>query len=307
MLIFRHAKTARGKRVLDSREPQAVEFAKKAVFLRNSKVSPVISSVIADLYALKRPEATLLSKKNSIYPFDGTASEASLEFLMKKNDSALSILASHSKKRPNNMIITRTFDHHVLDMIELSVVDFKSIQDIKGPTCAVGLKPAFIFNGELFAQKPEYKLLQNVLLDFYAGHQVDNINLAGLESVVSVTALEDRVLFRVYRIFLKKSGTRTPKIELQLMGPSIDWKVGRVRQASPEMMKEALRKPKELTAKKEKNIEKTALGETLGRVHMGDQKLDTIQTRKMKALKKRRLDSGEAAATEEVSGDESDE
>lgn len=38
--------------------------------------------------------------------------------------------------------------------------------------------------------------------------------------------------------------------------------------------------------KTKKNISKNALGTTHGRVHMGNQKINTIQTRKMKGLKK---------------------
>lgn len=41
-----------------------------------------------------------------------------------------------------------------------------------------------------------------------------------------------------------------------------------------------------LQAKKKKNISEDPLGKTLGRVHMGAQKLKRIQTRKMKGLRK---------------------
>lgn len=51
-------------------------------------------------------------------------------------------------------------------------------------------------------------------------------------------------------------------------------------------MKEACRKPKELKLIKKKNISRDALGNTHGRIHLGKQKIDKIQTRKMKGLKK---------------------
>lgn len=230
----------------------------------------------------------MMHKKNTLHPFEGGENEASLEFFAHRNDAAFIVTASHSKKRPDNLVLTRMFDNHVFDMVELSIVGFQSIRSIAGPTCAVGMKPAFVFNGELFEQREDYKKLQNLLLDFFRGHVVESINLTGLESVISVTATPEKILFRVYRIFLKNSGTRTPLIELQLMGPSIDWVVGRTRFASSELMKQALKKPKELKPKKEKNISTTPLGETKGRVHVGQQKLDQIQVRKVKALKKTR-------------------
>lgn len=33
---------------------------------------------------------------------------------------------SNSKKRPNNLIIGRTFDKKILDMVELNLIEFKS-------------------------------------------------------------------------------------------------------------------------------------------------------------------------------------
>lgn len=46
------------------------------------------------------------------------------------------------------------------------------------------------------------------------------------------------------------------------------------------------RTPKEAKSKPKKNITKDKLGSTLVRVHMGKQNVTSIQTRKMKGLKK---------------------
>ena len=231
----------------------------------------------------------MMCRKNALHPFEGGENETTLEFMSQRNDAAFLLLATHSKKRPDNLVFIRTFDYHVLDMIELGITAFESIRSIGGPTCAVGLKPGFIFNGELFEQNPDYNLVQTMLLDFFRGQVVDEVNLGGLESVISVTAVEGgRILFRVYRVMLKKSGLRTPLIELKLMGPSIDFSIGRVRAAAPELVRQSLKKPKEVAPKKKKNITTTELGETMGRVHVGNQKIEEIQTRKLKALKKSR-------------------
>lgn len=53
-----------------------------------------------------------------------------------------------------------------------------------------------------------------------------------------------------------------------------------------DLMKEACRKPKELKPIKKKNISRDALGNTHGRIHLGKQDINKIQTRKMKGLKK---------------------
>ena len=52
-------------------------------------------------------------------------------------------------------------------------------------------------------------------------------------------AVEDKVLFRSYRIILKKSGTRIPRVELEEIGPSIDWVLRRSQLASDDLFKTA--------------------------------------------------------------------
>lgn len=41
------------------------------------------------------------------------------------------MVASHSKKRPNNLVMGRFFNYQILDMIELGVLDYKSIDSFK--------------------------------------------------------------------------------------------------------------------------------------------------------------------------------
>lgn len=87
-------------------------------------------------------------------------------------------------------------------------------------------------------------------------------------------------------MLLKKSGIRIPKIELEEIGPCMDLCVRRTKFASDDLFKQACKKPKELKVKKKKNISKDSLGTTFGNIHIGAQKLNLIQTRKMKGLKK---------------------
>lgn len=49
--------------------------------------------------------------------------------------------------------------------------------------------------------------------------QVNAIRLQGVEHVISLTVTDDNtVLFRSYKIHLKKSGLKTPRIELAEIG-----------------------------------------------------------------------------------------
>lgn len=69
-------------------------------------------------------------------------------------------------------------------------------------------------------------------------------------------------------------------------GPRVDFTLRRSKLPDEDLMKEACRKPKELKLTKKKNITSDGLGNTHGRIHMGKQNIDKIQTRKMKGLKK---------------------
>jgi ribosome production factor 2 len=90
---------------------------------------------------------------------------------------------------------------------------------------------------------------------------------------------------RVYLIRTKRSGQRLPRVEVEEMGPRMDFRMGRVRQPDEAMLKEAMKKSKVGVEKTKKNIEVSAMGDKLGRIHLGKQDLKELQTRKMKGLK----------------------
>lgn len=41
------------------------------------------------------------------------------------------MFGSHNKKRPNNLIAGRMYDFQVLDIFELGIEEFKSLEDFK--------------------------------------------------------------------------------------------------------------------------------------------------------------------------------
>ncbi|KAI9228350.1 MAG: Brix domain-containing protein [Piptocephalis tieghemiana] len=305
------AKNARSKRALDNRAPKVTENVKTAIFVRGTTTSQVVNTALSDLLALKKPFGIHFSKKNDIHPFDN---ETSLEFFSQKNDASLFLVGTHSKKRPNNLILARMFDHHLLDMIELGVERLVPMADFKTGKCAIGMRPCFLFNGELFDRREDYRNLKNMLVDFYRGEVVESVNLAGLEYVISVTAgplgpddSPGLIYFRVYTISLKKSGSRLPRVELEEMGPSMDLRVRRTRPANEDTLKLATRVPKEKLIKKRKNIHHDPMGDKYGRIHMESQDLSKLQTRKMRGL--RRADPADLPESgEDANGaDEDDE
>ena len=136
-------KTKRAERYLLKREPKVIENVKSAMFVKGPKTSEIINKVLHNLvhssvqlrflatnrllqYMLKKPEAIMLQKHNQKRPFE---EESEINFLSDKNDCSLFAYGTHSKKRPHNLILGRCFDHQVLDMIELGVTRFQSIDE----------------------------------------------------------------------------------------------------------------------------------------------------------------------------------
>uniref|UniRef100_A0A671K2X6 Ribosome production factor 2 homolog n=1 Tax=Sinocyclocheilus anshuiensis TaxID=1608454 RepID=A0A671K2X6_9TELE len=277
--------TRRSKRFLQSREPKLTEGQKSSMIIRGGNSSETVSQALKDVYALKKPNAVLYKRKNMVRPFDDSTA---LEFFSKKSDCSLFLFGSHNKKRPNNLIFGRMFDFHVLDMFELGIERFVSLRDVKTDTCPEGTKPLLVFAGELFETDREHQRLRNLLTDFFCGPRVSAVRLAGLEHVLHFTALEGKIYMRSYKVLLKKSGCRTPRIQLQDMGPSFDFVMRRNHMASDDLYKTAHRQPRGVKPKKKKNISHDAFGTRLGRLHMQKQDLDKLQTRKMKGLRKRR-------------------
>uniref|UniRef100_A0A8C0HHW9 Ribosome production factor 2 homolog n=1 Tax=Buteo japonicus TaxID=224669 RepID=A0A8C0HHW9_9AVES len=283
-------KTKRAKRFLEKREPKLKENTKNAMLIKGGNANLTVTEVLKDI-CLSGPVLFFFLifffpplRKNITRPFED---QTSLEFFSKKSDCSLFLFGSHNKKRPNNLIIGRMFDYHVLDMIELGIEKFVSLKDVKNSKCPEGTKPMLIFAGDMFDVNEEYRRLKSLLIDFFRGPSVPNIRLAGLEYVLHFTAVDGKIYMRSYKVLLKKSGCKIPRIELEEMGPSLDLVMRRTHLASDDLYKLSLKQPKALKPKKKKNISHDVFGTTYGRIHMQKQDLSKLQTRKMKGLKKR--------------------
>ncbi|XP_055606996.1 ribosome production factor 2 homolog [Uranotaenia lowii] len=276
--------TRRGKRVLDGREPKTIENPKKTLIMEGRKCSNEVRQALKDLHLFKKPLVSLMRRNNDVTMFEDATP---LEQLAKSNDCHLFIFGSSSKKRPNNLILGRIYDEQVLDMFELGIKQYKSLQEFKNEKISAFVKPVIIFNGYKWKLTEELRRLRSLLLDMFRIETIDSIRLQGLEHVLSFTITEDlTVMMRSYRMQLKKSGQRTPRIELTEMGPSMDLTIRRTKIASDDLYARSLKQPAILKVAKRKNISRDELGNVHGRVHVGKQKINDIQTRKMKGLRK---------------------
>ncbi|TGZ53486.1 ribosome production factor 2 homolog [Temnothorax longispinosus] len=275
--------THRGKKAILKKEPKLVENGKEALCLRGKHTSQIVTDFMKDLYDLKKPNAQMMKQKNDILPFEDITP---IEKFALKYNASLFMMALHNKKRPHNLVMGRMYEHTLLDMIEFGVENYQGLKDFKVEKITSGIKPLLIFNGELFESNHEYVRIKNLLVDMFLREEVQKIRLQGLEHVLSFTAVENKILLRSYRILLKKSNTKTPRIELEEIGPRADLVFRRNKFASEDLFKRACKRPKALKVKTKKNISKDTFGSMHGRIHVGAQNINSIQTRKMKGLKK---------------------
>lgn len=293
-------KNARTKRVMDDRSPKLVENTKQAIFIKGVSSNLVTQQTMADLMTLKKPDAQSFAKNNNkILPFEDPSS---IEFFSEKNDASLFVVGSHSKKRPNNLVLARTFDHQVLDMVEIGVESPKFLSDFKNVKCNVGMRPLMLFSGPLFESHPSFRHLKSYFMDFYRGREIQTIDAVSLQHVMVFshadspdTSILPAIHMRVYLIRAHKSGQKLPRVELEEMGPRLDFRVRRMQEADEGAMKMALKRPTKQVAKTKKNIGTDLMGDKVAQIHLGKQNLDTMQTRKFKGLKRSRdVDDDEA-------------
>lgn len=168
-----------------------------------------------DLYDFKKPDAIKLHRKNDVTIFEDVKP---VENMCRKHESPLFMLGSHSKKRPDNVVIGRMFNYNLLDMIELYVDSYEGLKEF-AESITLGTKPCLLFNGALWDQTDELKQLKSLFIDFFQRETVDNIRIQGIEHSISFNATPDgKILLRSYKILLKKSGVKTPRVELEEIG-----------------------------------------------------------------------------------------
>mmetsp|Transcript_15525 Transcript_15525/g.46369 ORF Transcript_15525/g.46369 Transcript_15525/m.46369 type:complete len:298 (+) Transcript_15525:220-1113(+) len=276
--------TPAGKRALEARAPQLRENPKKLLCLRGAKTSEPGTLALKTLAALASPYSKTLSRRrDDLRPFDDATP---VEALAARQDCSLFAVASHSKKRPHNLVLGRLHDGRLLDMFEFGVLkpgSGSAYAKLAGSKCCLS------FVGDWEAGD-EAKRCKNFLLDALRGPDVDEINLAGLDQVLAVGlrgrpgAWEIEIAPHALRLRKALGGGRVPAAHLEPSGEPLVLALRRNHQPALDLWKAALKQPKELKAKKRKNVQTRPM-DTVGRIHLGAQKTDEIQTRKVKALK----------------------
>lgn len=294
-LLEREPSTRKGRSVAEDRSSKLQENVKTAMFIKGPSTSQFMTDVMTEFFDLKKPEAVWYKRKesNAILPFEDAST---IEFYSNRSDASLFMFGSHTKKRPNNLVVGRTFDWKLLDMLEFGITNFVPSKDFGAASQGVGSKPMFVLAGEAFQTEEVYRTAANLLVDFFRGRIIDKINIQGLDHVIQLTVNDGVIHFAHYAVKLKKSGTQVPNIQLTEIGPAMDLTLRRSKLASEDLRKEALRVPAQLNPSKKKNISKTGLNDTVGRIHVPNQEIDKIVTYKPRGLK-RSLSTPDSGAT----------
>jgi hypothetical protein len=107
------------KRIVAKRTDSTVfEEAKGLMCIRGTKTTDELRCVLRDLAILTKPHSKMFMRRNMVRPFEDAAS---IEFLSDRNGMGLFALASHSKKRPFNLVFGRCFANSLLDMVEVGL------------------------------------------------------------------------------------------------------------------------------------------------------------------------------------------
>ena len=143
----------------------------------------------------------------------------------------------------------------MLDMLELSVMQetARTLQQFKGEKCKIGVKPLLSFSGAQFdgPVANEYTLAKSIFTDFFRGGETPTVDVEGLQLLISFLVGEEgedgkkaAIHMRCWRIITKRSGQKVPKVEVEEMGPRIDFRVGRMKEANEGTWKESMKRAK---------------------------------------------------------------
>jgi len=185
-----------------------------------------------------------------------------------------------------NLVLGSLFNNKILDMFEFEVTNYIPIEYFaKEVKVDSHQKPIIVFQGDVFETEFQFERLRKFFLDYFRVLDLEEVNITDLRRIIVISAGEDKVIkFRSFQVEGSLCEYDLDNFSLTEIGPSLNMNVRNIHLASEEMYKLSLRQPKELMAKKEKNIEKNLLGEKRGRIHMARQNLKAMALKKYKKI-----------------------
>lgn len=139
------AKTHKGRKIKENKAPKVIENHKRSIIIKGRKSSETLNTLLRELHVMRGSEMSqlLMRKAHDILPFEDASM---VESTSVKYDCSLFAMGSHQKKRPDNLILGRVFDGHILDMFEMGVENYRGVAQFKpAEYITKDLKPILIF------------------------------------------------------------------------------------------------------------------------------------------------------------------
>ncbi|XP_015787889.1 ribosome production factor 2 homolog [Tetranychus urticae] len=207
---------------------------KKVLFVKGNNSNTLTNLLLRDFSRLKRPYSVFPPEKYDIKPFEDASK---ILELAQQNECSLFMFSSHNKKRPNNIIIGRLSEEQLMkDMVEIGIDNFFSMQHFKGPKLPQGSRLCLVFDGSVFQERDDYRLIRDILVELFAGHTRECPKLSKVDYNVKISCVDECAKFESSRICTKYKGSKVAKIEYEDMGPNFDFKVRRIKLFTTETL-----------------------------------------------------------------------
>ncbi|CDW79488.1 brix domain-containing protein 1 [Stylonychia lemnae] len=253
-LDIRKGKTHKGRKILENRAAKVVENPKTAIFIKGNKSSLTVNQIMKELHIMRGQDdrsKLFMKKSHDIHPFEN---QGPLELLAGKQDCSLICFGNHQKKRPDNLILGRTYDKRILDVFEFGVLNFKSMNEFDINEVSREQKPVLVFQGEQFEFSEKHQRIKNLLYEFFHMNDMDEVNIVEMKRILVFTSLnETDIQVRQFEIpQISEPQVLKSMIDMKEIGPRFDLKLRRAQVAAIDLYKLACRKPKVLNPDKKR-------------------------------------------------------
>lgn len=305
-------KSHKAKKLIEKKESILMNDPKHSVFMKGNKCAQMVTNTMRELHKMRDMfiSKCLLQKKNDIIPFEDVSA---IERIADRHDAAFVCFGSHNKKRPNNMILHRMYNHQVLDMIELGIKDCKTMQEFGNvETIEIGQQPILLFQGDPFDLSENHIRFKNMMMDFFRIKHLTQVNILTCQRIITFTAKTndgDIVMQQFESGTINESLAGQGEIEIKEIGPKVSMEIRRIKHADRDIWKAAtkVKKSKAKALEKKRNITKNELGQRIGKAFIQHQDLGTLALKKVKRRKlseNEEKSGNEGPTAEEMESDE---
>ncbi len=189
------------------------------------------------------------------------------------------------------MIISRMYNHQLLDMLEVGVESCKTMVEFKKKiSIEIGQQPILLFQGDPFDLSESHIKFKNMMTDFFRIKHLKSTNIIASQRIISFTAKdnESAVVLQHFEAGKINEGLAGDgNIEITEIGPKIEMSLRRVKHADHEAWKAAtkVKKSKAKMIMKKRNISHNVLGQQVGKAYIQHQDLATLALKKPKRKK----------------------